>query len=79
MRGWLWLAAFVGAYDAWAGLTQHPTLSAEFRTATRDHPVPVCLATAYMLAHLFGAMPRHVDPLTQYTRLFGRLGGKSIF
>ena len=78
MRGWLWLAAFVAVYDAWAGLTSHPTLSAEYRTVSREHPVPIVVGTAYLIAHLVGAVPQRIDPLSRYTRAFQHIRPKSI-
>lgn len=68
MTGWLAVAAVVTAVDVHAGLTGRPTLSTTFRTAARRRPLPVTAATVYLLAHLFGAVPRTVDPLA-------RLGG----
>lgn len=63
MKGWYWLAAFVAGYDAFAALTDRSTLSAEYGAAVRHHPVTVNLVTAYILLHLYGALPRHLDPL----------------
>lgn len=63
MRGWSLVAAYVAAYDTYAFLTNHKTLSTEYREAAHRYPVTVSLVTAYLLFHLYGALPRTLDPL----------------
>lgn len=70
MRGWLGIAAFVAAYDAWAAVTERPTLSREFREASRLRPAIFIGGTGYMVAHLFGLVPQRIDPLSQYCVAF---------
>jgi hypothetical protein len=54
-HGWVALAAFVAAWD----LTQEETLSAAFRRT----PTPIkTLAWGVTTAHLFGVLPRQIDP-----------------
>lgn len=63
--GWGLLLVFVVAYDTWALLGKHQTLSAEFLDAVQ-HPKRrwfVIAAWAYLTAHLFGLLPRKYDPL----------------
>lgn len=70
MRGWLGIAAFVATYDAWAAATNRPTLSREFREASRIRPAVFIGGTGYMVAHLFGLVPQRIDPLSQYASAF---------
>jgi hypothetical protein len=60
---WLALAATIVAIDVHACVTNRSTLSGAFRCGPRTHPVAVTVATAYMLAHLYGAIPADLDPL----------------
>lgn len=68
MKGWAAVFAAVAVVDLHAVATRQPTLSANFRDASRRHPYLLTAATAYLVAHLFGLVPRTVDPLH-------RLGG----
>jgi len=65
VTGWAAIFGLVGVIDAHALLTGRPTLSANFRAASRRHPYLITAATAYLVAHLFGLVPRTVDPLTR--------------
>lgn len=73
MKGWLGIALFVAVYDAWAGATGNPTLSREFRDNSRSRPAVVGACTAFMVAHLYGLVPRRVDPLCIYIDTCGWL------
>lgn len=56
MIGWLGLGAYIVAYDTWAILRGHQTLSSAFYEALR-HPTRkwyVVLAWAALSAHLYG-------------------------
>lgn len=69
MKGWLLVFAVVSAIDIRAGLTGRPTLSCTFRDTARQHPVAVTAATGYLLAHLYGVLPREADPLSRLGEL----------
>lgn len=77
LRGWVGIAAYVIAYDSWAGWTGNKTLSAEFRDYSREQPVLMLLGTSYLVAHLFGMWPRKYDPLSRYTDAWSGLKGRS--
>jgi hypothetical protein len=56
--------AVVAVVDAEALLRgKHKTLSCAYRDAAHAHPVVVTAATAYLVAHLYGALPLACDPL----------------
>jgi hypothetical protein len=65
--GWAVLGSLVVAWDVWAVLTDHETLSGAYSRAMRSRAgrVATTAATAYMITHLQG-WPRslhHLDPL----------------
>lgn len=66
MKGWAAVFATVSAVDAHALITGNPTLSSSFKRASREHPYLLIGATAYLVAHLFGLVPRTVDPLQHF-------------
>ena len=78
MRGWLGIAAFVAAYDAWAAATNRPTLSREFREASRVRPAVFIGSTGYMVAHLFGLVPQRIDPLCRYSAAFAMWAARGV-
>ena len=65
--GWAAVVSLVAAWDVWAALTDHETLSGAYARAMRRPAgrVATTAATAYLVAHLQG-WPRslhHLDPL----------------
>lgn len=54
MLGWVLVAAVTAAYDAWAVIWEHQTMS----TVARRHPFVVGAAIAAFVAHLWGADTR---------------------
>lgn len=71
MKGWLGIAAYVAAYDAYVAATGRPTLSSEFCTTAQKHPVLTTLFTSYLVMHLYGKWPKKADPLVGYVRAGG--------
>jgi hypothetical protein len=64
VRAWAALFGFVAAYDLWAVLTRHETLSAAFhRGRTGGRGWAVVLGWTYLTLHLLHAIPRRLDPL----------------
>jgi hypothetical protein len=68
MKAWLWIAATVAAVDTHAALTGKQTLSFSYRSTARTHPVAVTAATVYLICHLYGLLPRRMDPLCVFDR-----------
>ena len=67
-KAWVGLAVYVLAYDASTTKTGADTMSASFLRAL-DDPKRKHLTTlfwAYLVAHLFGFVPRHLDPLRRW-------------
>ena len=67
-RAWVGLAAYIIAYDVFAGLTKRETLSMSFARAL-DAPVrrwPTIVMWVYITAHLFRLVPRRYDPLRRW-------------
>lgn len=62
MKGWLSVAAVVVVYDGWALATDRPTLSSQFKEASRSHPALMTVGTVYLVAHLYGVWPSKADP-----------------
>lgn len=72
-RAWIALAVGVAAYDAWAGLTGHETMSQSYYRAIR-HPFrkwPTIMVWAYITGHLFHIIPTRFDPLRRLDEAFG--------
>ena len=63
--GWLALAAYVIAFDAWAITQGRTTLSASFTAALASphRRWPTIALWAYLTAHLHGLLPDRYDPL----------------
>ena len=58
------MAAYVAAFDTWAGIGGHEMLTTAFRRGVAHplHRTPVMLAWAVTTAHLFRLLPPRVDP-----------------
>ena len=67
MIGWAAVAVVVSAYDGWALATGAETMSTAARRSYAAHPVVLAAATAYLVGHLTGLLPRRVDPLRHLT------------
>ena len=65
--GWAAVGGFVAAWDIWAALTEHETLSGAYARALRSprSRVITTVATAYLVVHLQGQpkVLKKVDPL----------------
>ena len=61
--GWAAVAAVVAAADGLALRTDGQTMSTAYRTAYQRHPLAIGAATAYLVAHLTGHLPKRYDPL----------------
>lgn len=63
MNPWIVLAIFIATYDGWLIASGRPSLSNHYAATSRQHPVLISAATAYLLAHLYGVLPRRTDVL----------------
>ena len=64
MKQWAVLVVCVATIDAAAIVAFRPTLSEQYAAATAQRPVLLLTTAGWMVAHLAGWLPRHVDPLT---------------
>lgn len=69
MNYWAYVLSAVAIFDIWLIQSGRESLSSQYQHASREHPVAVTAATAYLLAHLYGALP----PKTDLLRGFGLL------
>lgn len=67
LKGWAVIWMFVAAYDAWAGVAAEPTLSKVYRDSAHQHPLVCATGSIYVMAHLWGLIPRKADPLCRYS------------
>lgn len=72
---WVGLFVYVAAYDSWALLREAETLSAAFGRGMRHHHArwPVFMLWAVVTGHLFGLLPRRLDPFHGYANIFPRV------
>lgn len=69
--GWAGLVAFVLGYDTWAIVAGRESMTAAFGRAIQHpfHRWPVSVAWAITTLHLFGRLPRWLDPFHAYARV----------
>lgn len=75
--GWWAVAAVVVAYDTWALARERETLSAAFRDSVEHRGwrwlvLPLWLVTSL---HLFGKLPRQIDPFVGYGVVLAQVRG----
>lgn len=69
MNPWAYVIGGITLYDSWLMFTGRDSLSHHYRTAARRRPVAVPVFTAYLIGHLYGALPTKVDIFSGYGKV----------